>query len=183
MEFRQQRSKWLHWLEEPVYWRNSVTDGNKRCIVVHALCQQSLIPLVEKYGYTWAVSSHELTNSLLNLLYRMFQREKISFHDTQWGYDPEHFTEYTDRMDTDVWDHFWEYWGNYADFDEFGFAYDLRFTIYLFVWNHLNLSLSRAVIEKEQYDSDDNENPQPKGKDDPYLQDMVLGIQDKHKHM
>jgi len=111
-------------------------------------------------------------------MYFAYRKKKVYVEEYNWDWDPEHKLMYWHVLDTDTWDTLWETWGSIEGFT-------LHYSLPFYVWNWLDLEKSpRAIkLERDLYDPDEVHVEVRKEKEDPYLQDLMVGttIYDKHR--
>lgn len=181
---------WTSWLLEDISVDGTISNIMARQTVIEDFCFNGLYPFIKTKGYVWNIEKEVLTGKVLRLLYFAYRKKKVFVEDYNRDWNPEHKQIYWSVVDTDAWDTLWNTWGKIEDFDdETGFAYRLRFSLPNYVWNWLDLEKSpRAIkLEKDLYDPDNQdvyiESRGQKVKEDPYLQDLLVGttIYDKHR--
>jgi hypothetical protein len=181
---------WTSWLLEEISLDGTISNILPRQTVIQKFCLNGLYPFIVSKGYVWRIEKDVLIAKVLRLMYFAYRKKRIFVEDYNYDWNPEHKQIYWSAVDTDAWDTLWTTWGMMEDFDEqTGFAYRLRFSLPNYVWNWLDLEKSpRAIkLEKDLYDPDTqdvySELRGQKAKEDPYLQDLMVGttIYDKHR--
>ena len=182
--------KWEAWLLQPISMDGTISTIVQRQIAIREFCYQGLYPFIRSKGYTFHINKEILTAKVLRLMYFAYRKKKVYAEDYNAEWDPEHKLMYWHAIDTDKWNGLWETWGNIDDFnDETGYAYRFRFSLPEYVWNWIDLEKSPRAIKLEK-DLCDPEGLEPhvelrgqKEKEDPYLQDLLVGttIYDKHR--
>jgi len=179
--------KWEQFLLKNISADGTISAIDQRQLVIRNFCTYGLYPFLRKKGYAWRFDANELTGKILRLLHFAYRGQKVYVEDANASFDPEHKLLYWHALDTDYWETFWDTWGSIEDFAEDGFAYQLRFSLPHYVWNWIDLDRSpRAIkLERDLHDPDGDMHAEGrhKEKDDPYLQDLLLGttIYDKHR--
>ena len=182
--------KWQAWLLQPISMDGTISTIIQRQLAIQSFCYQGLYPFIRSKGYAFHISKEILTAKVLRLMYYAYQKKKVYTEDYNAEWDPEHKLMYWHAIDTDKWDELWSVWCNIDDFhDETGFAYGLRFSLPSYVWNWIDLEKSPRAIKLEKDLSDPEgleshvETRGQKEKEDPYLQDLLVGttIYDKHR--
>jgi hypothetical protein len=180
---------WTAWLLENISMDGTITTIVPRQEAIRIMCHTGLYPFIEKEGYKWRHSKEILTAKVLRLLYFSYSKKTVLIENYHSDWDPEHQSLYEHLFDTDRWSDFWEIWGKIEDFDdETGFAYRLRFRLPYHVWNWIDLETSSrtAEIENSLYETESgvyNRNVRElKEKEDPYLQDLLMGTTTYDKH-
>lgn len=173
---------WSNWLNQMVYFD---TEVMKRHVAIALFCRDGLMPFIKREGYIWALDQHKLTERVLQLLYLYYKGKRVITQDKQEGWDPEHKLYYEHLLDTDKWLDFWDSWGFIDGFGEDDYAYNVRYTLPHHAWNWLNLEASSTVkkVEESLYDPEETVKVSyARGKDDPYLLDMMQGnfVVDRH---
>lgn len=176
--FRGKYAEWRTWLAQLIHVEQDLVP---RHVAIRTFCEDHLVPYVQQAGYTWAKDTTRVAEDLLNLLFVVYKRKEITFPDAHHAWDPVHFDDFTWRLDAEAWDLFWEGVPAIEDFAEDKYAYDVRYHIYLFVWNHLDLSKSRVVIAKiQEQEEQERDELRFAGQDD--APHDAAWFQDKHKH-
>ena len=182
--------KWEAWLLQPITLDGNISTVLQRQLAIRAFCYQGLYPFIRSKGYVLRIDKETLTAKVLRLMYFAYRKKKVYAENYNWEWDPEHKLMYWHVIDTDKWDELWLTWGNIDDFnEESGYAYRFRFSLPTYLWNWIDLEKSpRAIkLERDLYDPDGVETHiemrGPKAKEDPYLQDLLVGttIYDKHR--
>lgn len=177
--FRSIHTSWRRWLLEEIAVDQDLVPRHE---AMESFCGDYLIPFVQQAGYTWACDTERLTERLLNLLFVMYQGKEVHYPNYHKNWNPVHFDDYTWVLNTEMWEHFWNEVPSIEDFREDKYAYDLRYQIYLFVWNYLSLENSHVVKIKQQELEDINrEDGRPPGQDEPPNSESPWG-QDRHQH-
>ena len=182
---------WKAFLEEGIYADDSPMSYGPRHEVIYDFCSEVLFPFIETFGLTWRVSKKLLTSKLLRLLYELKKRHTIHINDLNDRYEYEYYDHYLHVLDSTIWSEFWMKWKCISDFADTSFGYSVQHRIPMIVWNNISIEHSGMfdVVRQELQDLQQLEeymklNRTTKGKDDPYLQDILQGniSYDKHFH-
>jgi hypothetical protein len=169
---------WESWLLEQISLDGSISYISSRQHVIREFCIKGLYPFIKSKGYAWRINQETLTAKVLRLMYFAYRKKKVYVEEYNWDWDPEHKLMYWHVLDTDTWDTLWEKWGSIEGFT-------LHYSLPFYVWNWLDLEKSpRAIkLERDLYDPDEVHVEVRKEKEDPYLQDLMVGttIYDKHR--
>lgn len=191
LSFRQKKVQWGHFLEQMIFLDSGVYNRLPRHRAIFTFVNDGIMPFVEGNGYTWNLSEKELTNVILNILFEMKQGKNITIPNKQLRYSNEHYERFLRLLEPDILDEFWSVWGQMEDFHEDGYAYRFRFFLPNLIWNSLNLEhsdvtkeIETELEEQKAFEENLRKGQIPKGKDDPYLQDIQqgLGVRDKHTY-
>ena len=172
-----QMQAWMNWLEE------SWVCGEQRKWVLQSLVQHGLVPFITSKGYVLACTPNKLVAIIARELFliRDGRRPKKTWHSTALNvdYEEEEEDHYSYIMNEEVWEEFWEGWGNLFDEN----CIKERFIVQHAVWTCLDLERSpQTAALYESYDTDGEEplsfKPRTSG-NDPYLMDMSEGYHDK----
>jgi hypothetical protein len=176
--------KWNYWINEPIFLDKGVTNILKRKSAISYFCRHGLLPLVQNAGYKLHMNEVDLVKTVLSLLYRLYEGKTVTPIQTNILNEKEQYDLYSYKLDTQVWMDFWETWGDFQEFQEDAYAYNLRFILSEFVWTWLDLDSSKAAIELDNelyiiYMEEEG----AKGRDDLYLQETSKrDYQDRHWH-
>lgn len=179
--------RWNKWLRQSIWLDDGVYNALPRVTAIEQFVKTGLYPFVKSFGYQWALSEAVLIHKLLHLLFMYWERQPVSLQ----GSHAEHelLDQYTYLLDTEVWDEFWSKWSQYEDFNETGYANAFRYDIHLFVWNYLDLEGSEVTQEiyeemeiRQELEDQAMENEKSKGRDDPYLQDLMAESKSKYTY-
>jgi hypothetical protein len=182
---------WKEFLEENIFADESPDSVHPRHEVILDFCTRGLGPFLESFGLTWKINRKLLTSKVLRLLYELKHRHHFIIQNVQYEYEEEYYDHYLYLLNSSEWEYFWNIWKSISDFSEDSFGYKARFKIPLLVWNQISIEHSRGfdtvridLDEQHQLEEYLKLDRTAKGKDDPYLQDILHGniIFDKHYH-
>lgn len=180
------RKLWDKWIRQPVYLDDGVYNIVPRYNMVKYFLQKALIPFVESKGYLFSKNFEGLYTSLLQYMFALYLDQKVRFKPAHEGVAQEHVDEFDYRFDSLEIEEFWEKWGSIEDFRMDGYASEIRYTLSSFIWVNLDLDRSPRVIqlsnllrELDEAEQTDYGKKDPKGKDDPYLQDASRFTEDR----
>lgn len=177
---------WKGFLQEGIYADDSHLSYGPRHEVIYMFCSEVLFPFIESFGLTWRVNKRLLTSKVLRLLYELKKRHSIHINDLNNAYEYEYYDHYLHILDSTVWSDFWTKWRCISDFADTAFGYSVQHRIPMVVWNNINIEYSSMfdVVRQELLEIQQIEDRTAKGKDDPYLQDILQGnvSYDKHFH-
>lgn len=187
---QEKQSRWLPWLNTPIYADRGVYAIAPRHLVIRNFVQRGLIPFVRRKGYVFAGDVSQLSMSLLRYLFALSVGDTVKFKNPHQTVYPDHFDEFEHRFDSMELEPFWDQWGCIEDFEEGRFGERLKVTLPYFIWASLNLKASPAyqkleALFKELDESEMTpaERKEAKLKEDPYLQDSSkLNYEDRHWH-
>ena len=182
---------WNGFLYECIYSDESPMSYGPRHEIIYTFCSEVLYPFVEKFGLTWRVSKKVLTSKVIRLLYELKKRNLLHINDLNNGYEYEYYDRYLYILDSNVWSDFWMKWNSISDFADDSFGYSVQHRIPMIVWNNISLEHS-AMFDNVRQELQDMKQLEEylkldrttRGKDDPYLQDILQGnvFYDKHYH-
>lgn len=186
-----QPKDWKEFLEERIFANESPDSSYPRHEVLFDFCSRGLRPFVESFGLTWKINEKKLTSKILRLLYELKHSHKVIINDLHADYEYEYYDHYLYLIGIVEWENFWRNWKCISDFSDDSFGYRARYKIPLLVWNNISIEHSRGfdtvridLEEQHQLEEYLKLDRTAKGKDDPYLQDILHGniIFDKHYH-
>ena len=191
-QFRKNELKWNRFLREEIHLDSGAYNMLPRHEAIRYFVEEGLEPYIQDKGYIWYKDTHGITQTILTMMFEMWQGKTIEIPNLQKKYSYEHYERFVVLLDADQWDFFWQKWGCIDDFSEHGYAYRLRFILQNFVWNAIDLENS-TVTEQVNKEIAEAETTQDiikrggdisKGKDDPYLQDIQQAgiVRDKHTY-
>jgi hypothetical protein len=180
---------WEQWVRKPIFATSGVYNIGSRYSVIKQFVEEGLFPFVKEKGYLFFDSPEKVTLSLLRYLFALYTGKKVIFHDPHEDIFQDHVFEFEHRFDSLEMEEFWEKWKHIEDFEEEHYAFELQYTLPLFLWPSLNIENSPITLKIEAIldEMDDMEEQEwrkeSKGKDDPYLHDTSkVNYEDRHWH-
>jgi len=164
------------WLHSRIEWKG---EQIKRGQIYKIFLHDGLLPLIEDMGYSVGTPLKKLYGYMVSGIYNSRERPSIS---SQWN-----MTHYTRRwaqeekihfyhiMNPDVWERFWNDWGEIEDFSEYSFrGRDRRTDIEDFIWRQIDLDISYQSeilyeLMNDEYELESEETQQHPKKVDVYL--------------
>jgi hypothetical protein len=173
---------WSYWLNEPIYLDNGVTNIVKRKDAVYLFCKEGLIPFIEQKGYRFYMDDTNLYYAMLRVLFALFRKKKVMGHKVEDDYADEQYDFFCYHFDSLEWEHFWDKWGGFQDFQEDAFGHSLRYTLSELLWSWIDLGSSpKAIRLRRELEQEEEYEEITKGKEDPYLvETSKRDYQDRH---
>ena len=175
---------WLNWINEPIFVDKGITDIQKRKHAYVLFCREGLIPFLKAHDYIFEDSSMDLAAKLLRALYHIWMGNRIKAISRERDFEEDQFDLYCHTLDTFQWEHFWNTWEGFQDFEPGAFGHEFKTMLPTFVYSWLDLENSPTayILHKELVELMEEEEA-TKGRDDPYLQEThTRDYQDRHKH-
>lgn len=187
---RKEEVEWNRFLKESVYCNEGVYHVQSRAKAIRTFVIGGLYPWIQKKGYVWSLSEDKITQGILHILFAMKRGLHVTIPNRQPKSQFEFYDQFLYICDTDNWDQLWKFWGRMEDFTESGYAYRFRFLLQNYVWNHIDIEnspvakhIEEEIAAREEFEEQRKRGEISKGKDDPYLQDMLQNsVRDKHNY-
>ena len=182
----QKQEMWESWVRKPIYGDDGVYNVGPRYAVLEHFVKRGLFPFVKSKGFRLRGDEPKVLKSFLRYLFEVFLGSKVRFTNPYPNCLRDHKEEFDHRFDSLELEVFWDRWGSIQDFQEDAYAFQVRYTLPLFLWAWIDLENSPICIkiesildEVEEYEA----TREPRGKDDPYLQETSkANYEDRHWH-
>ncbi len=175
---------WLNWINEPIFVDKGTTNIQKRKHAYAFFCLEGLIPFLKSRDYFFEGSSMNLAAKLLRLVYHIYKGYRVEPISHEHDFEEDQFDLYCHTFDTVAWEHFWDTWEGFQDFEPGAFGHEFKTMLPTFVYSWLDLETSPPAYSLHQELVELMEEEQAtKGRDDPYLQEThTRDYQDRHWH-
>lgn len=186
---KEKAALWDSWVRKPIFADDGVYNIAPRHVVMSDFIKYGVFPFMRKKGYRMRLDPAKVTASFLRYLFEVYLGSTIRMNDAYPNCLQDHRDEFDHRLDSLALEEFWEAWGSIEDFQEFHYAYNVRFSLTEFLWYWIDLYNSPITIKIETIlDEVDNiegvqRSREPRGKEDPYLHDTNRpNYEDRHWH-
>ncbi len=175
---------WLNWINEPIFVDKGITHIQKRKHAYVYFCIEGLIPFLKSQDYIFEGSSMELAAKLLRLVYHIYKDHRVEPINHERDFEEDQFDLYCHTFDAFAWEHFWDTWEGFQDFEPGAFGHEFKTMLPTFVYSWLDLENSPPAYRLHQELIELMEEEEAtKGRDDPYLQEThTRDYQDRHWH-